>query len=176
MQITAKEETMIVRKLRLQQGWSQEQLSEFSGLSIRTIQRIERGQNASVESLKSLAAVFEIELTDLTQEKEMNDSTAQANSTSNSAQASITQDEASAIEYVKDIKGFYSHLIKYACVMTLLVIINLVTSPNYIWVIWPALGWGVGVISHGLSVFEVFSFFSPQWEKKQIEKRLGRKL
>ena len=34
---------MIVRKLRLQRGWSQEQLAEMSGLSTRTIQRIERG-------------------------------------------------------------------------------------------------------------------------------------
>ncbi|WP_309247253.1 helix-turn-helix transcriptional regulator [Shewanella sp. VB17] len=34
---------MIVRKLRLQRGWSQEHLSQLSGLSVRTIQRIERG-------------------------------------------------------------------------------------------------------------------------------------
>ena len=40
MQITAKEETMIVRKLRLQQGWSKEQLSEFSGYRIFTIYKI----------------------------------------------------------------------------------------------------------------------------------------
>jgi Predicted transcription factor, homolog of eukaryotic MBF1 len=35
---------MIVRKLRLQRGWSQDQLAQLSDLSIRTIQRIERGQ------------------------------------------------------------------------------------------------------------------------------------
>lgn len=172
-QITAKEEIMIVRKLRLQQGWSQEQLSEFSGLSIRTIQRIERGQNASVESLKSLAAVFEVEITDLTQEKDMHDNTIE---TPHTVHATLTKDEQSAIEYVKDIKGFYSHLITYVCVITGLVILNLMTAPNYMWSVWPALGWGIGIVSHGLSVFEVFNFFSPDWEKKQIEKRLGRKL
>lgn len=32
---------MIVRKLRLQRGWSQEQLATLTGLSVRTIQRIE---------------------------------------------------------------------------------------------------------------------------------------
>ena len=53
---------MTVRKLRLKRAWSQEQLAQFSGLSIRTIQRIERGQKAGLESLKSLAAVFEVEL------------------------------------------------------------------------------------------------------------------
>ena len=62
---------MIVRKLRLKRAWSQEQLAQFSGLNIRTIQRIERGQKAGLESLKSLAAVFEIELEDLQEEKNM---------------------------------------------------------------------------------------------------------
>jgi len=53
---------MLVQKLRLQRGWSQQQLAELSGLNVRTIQRIEKGQEPSVESLKSLAAVFNVEL------------------------------------------------------------------------------------------------------------------
>lgn len=36
---------MIVRKLRLQRGWSQEQLATLTGLSVRTIQRIGRDNN-----------------------------------------------------------------------------------------------------------------------------------
>ena len=51
---------MLVQKLRLQRGWSQQQLAELSGLNVRTIQRIEKGQEPSVESLKSLAAVFNV--------------------------------------------------------------------------------------------------------------------
>nr|WP_321239379.1 helix-turn-helix domain-containing protein [uncultured Tolumonas sp.] len=157
---------MIIRKLRLQRGWSQEQLAEFSGLSIRTIQRIERGQNPGLDSLKSLAAVFEVQVSDLHSAPENDMDT----------QQQITNDEAKAIEYVRDIKGFYSHLIKYVVVITILFIINLTTNPDYIWAWWPMLGWGLGVLSHGLNVFEVFHFFSPAWEKRQIEKRLGRKL
>ncbi|WP_296082988.1 helix-turn-helix transcriptional regulator [uncultured Agrobacterium sp.] len=42
---------MLVQKLRLQRGWSQEQLATVSGFSVRTIQRIERGQSASLETL-----------------------------------------------------------------------------------------------------------------------------
>ncbi len=56
---------MIVRKLRLQRGWSQEQLAAFTGLSVRTIQRIEQGQQPGLESLKALAAVFELEVAQL---------------------------------------------------------------------------------------------------------------
>ncbi len=59
---------MIVKKLRARKNWSQEQLAEFTGLSTRTIQRIESGRQASLESLKSLAAVFEVEISKLTEE------------------------------------------------------------------------------------------------------------
>ena len=48
---------MNIQKLRLQRGWSQQQLAELSGLSSRTIQRIENWLSVSVESLKSLASV-----------------------------------------------------------------------------------------------------------------------
>ncbi len=58
---------MIVRKLREQQNWSQEQLARFSGLNVRTIQRIESGNKASLESLKSLASVFEVDISTLTE-------------------------------------------------------------------------------------------------------------
>ena len=56
-----KETGMLVQKLRLQRGWSQEDLAELSALSVRTIQRIERGHTASAESLKALASVFEVD-------------------------------------------------------------------------------------------------------------------
>ena len=48
----------IVKKLRLANNWSQEQLSEVSVLSLRTIQRLENGGNASIESVRALAAAF----------------------------------------------------------------------------------------------------------------------
>jgi len=165
---------MIVRKLRLKKGWSQEQLAQLSGISVRTIQRIERGQNVGLESMKSLAAVFEIDIADLSakpaaQEQEM-DSQVINN------QATINEEEAQALQQVRDIKGFYAHLIKYAIIVGALFILNLVTNPGYIWAWWVAMGWGIGVVSHGLSVFEVFNFLGPQWERKQVEKKLGRKL
>ena len=155
---------MTVRKLRLKRAWSQEQLAQFSGLNIRTIQRIERGQKAGLESLKSLAAVFEVELDELLKEKDMNNSD------------TYNEEETRIIEHVQDIKGFYSHLINYAVAVLGLFLLNFLVSPGYYWAWWAALGWGIGVVSHGLSVFEVYSFFGADWEKKQIEKRLGRKL
>lgn len=154
---------LIIKKLRLQRGWSQAELAEFSGLSIRTIQRIERGAKPGLESLKSLAAVFDLNIADFQQEDIMEEK-------------DISLDEKRAFEYVQSIRNFYNHLIKYLVVVSLLFIGNFLISPEYIWAKWPALGWGVGLLIHGLRTFEVFSIFGPDWEKKQIEKRLGRKL
>jgi len=155
---------MIVRKLRLQQGWSQEQLAQMSGLSVRTIQRIERGKKAGLESLKSLASVFEIDLSQLHEETDMK------------PEQNMTWEEQRALEYVKDVKGFYSHLITFLITMPGLFVFNYMVSPDYIWAWWSFFGWGLGVIGHAISVFEVFNFFGADWEKRQVEKRLGRKL
>src|SRR5471030_1867811 len=64
---------MILKQLRLSRNFSQEQLAQMSGLNVRTIQRIESGHKASVESLKCLAAVLEVEISTLEQEKFMID-------------------------------------------------------------------------------------------------------
>lgn len=155
---------MQVQKLRLQRGWSQQQLAELSGLSVRTIQRIENGQTPSMESLKSLASVFEIDFSALSSETTM--------PTSNS----IDRDEQLAFKRVRKIKGFYIHLFNYFIVMVGLAVINLTSSPQTLWVVWPALGWGVGVLLHASRVFELTPFFGAKWERKQVEKRLGRPL
>ncbi len=164
---------MIVRKLRLQRGWSQEQLAEFSGLSVRTIQRIERGQKAGLESLKSLAAVFETPIDELQQESTMN---ASEQSVNTKKATTLPLEEQQIIEHVRDIKAFYTHAIQYVLVVAIVFVINFILTPEYIWAWWVALGWGIGLVSHGLSVFEIGNFFGANWEKKQIEKRLGRKL
>jgi len=167
---------MIVKKLRLQKCWSQEQLSQCSGLSVRTIQRIERGQQASLESLKSLAAVFQINLNDLQPENDMETQTSNKTNSDNTQAIQLNIGEKKAMEYVEGIKGFYQHLFSYIPTIVILAVINFLFTPDFFWVIFPMIGWGIGIISHGVQAFELFSLFSPEWEKKQIEKRLGREL
>ncbi len=48
---------------------------------------------------------------------------------------------------------FFVHAGVYAAVMVVLVIINLVTSPQVIWFVWPLIGWGFAVALHGVRVF-----------------------
>lgn len=156
---------VLIRKLRIDKGWSQETLAEVSGLSVRTIQRLERGDKASLETLTALAAVFEVDVSTLSTE---------APEAPMYTPNELSKEERRAIRYVRDLKAFYSHAATYAVVIFGLFIINLFTGITTPWFIWPMLGWGVGVAAHGLSVFEVMSLFSPDWEKREIEKRLER--
>lgn len=49
-----------LRELRSGRHWSQEHLATLTGLNLRTIQRLESGAKISTESLRALAAVFEV--------------------------------------------------------------------------------------------------------------------
>lgn len=49
-----------VQTLRTKNCWSQEELASAAGLSIRTVQRVEKTGNASLETIKALASVFTV--------------------------------------------------------------------------------------------------------------------
>jgi hypothetical protein len=78
--------------------------------------------------------------------------------------------------------GFLAHLISYLTVNIGLLLVNLLTAPESVWAIWPLLGWGLGVLKHGLYVVAssdssptaAFSQPStaPPPEASRIEKRL----
>jgi hypothetical protein len=70
---------------------------------------------------------------------------------------------------VEEIKGFYGNLIAYIFVNIGLIIINLVTSPQYLWFFWPLFGWGIGLVFHGLKVFNYMPFFTKDWEERKIK-------
>ena len=54
-----------VKHLRLARNWTQQHLADACGISLRTIQRIEKFGNASNESVMSLCAVLEITRDDI---------------------------------------------------------------------------------------------------------------
>ncbi|HEY1588898.1 MAG TPA: helix-turn-helix transcriptional regulator [Rhodanobacter sp.] len=58
-----------VRRLRTERGWSQEQLAIASGLSLRTVQRVEAEGIASMGTALSLAATYEVQLIALQEEQ-----------------------------------------------------------------------------------------------------------
>lgn len=72
-----------------------------------------------------------------------------------------------AKEQVKKEREFYKNLISYSFVIPALAIFNYFSS-NFPWVIFPAIGWGIGVTMHGMAAFNWNPFLGKDWEEKKI--------
>ncbi|MEM6707786.1 MAG: helix-turn-helix transcriptional regulator [Pseudomonadota bacterium] len=57
----------LMKRLRQEAGWSQEELAIAAGLSTRTVQRLESEGSGSTQSIKSVAAALEISMHNLEQ-------------------------------------------------------------------------------------------------------------
>jgi len=68
---------------------------------------------------------------------------------------------------VEELRDFYQHLAIYILINAVLIIINLLTSRNYLWFVWPLLGWGIGVAFHALSVYG--EFWGAGWQERKIK-------
>lgn len=75
---------------------------------------------------------------------------------------------------VEDIKGFYGNLASYCVVITGLMVLNLITSPDHLWFFYPAVGWGIGVAVHGVSVFNYMPFLGRDWEERKIQELMEK--
>lgn len=75
---------------------------------------------------------------------------------------------------VKDIKAFYLNLSVYGIVIFGLMVINLATDATYLWFLWPAFGWGIGVALHGVGVFNLSPFLGRDWEQRKIQELLDK--
>ncbi len=54
-----------IGELRKARGWTQERLADESGVAVRTIQRLESGQDASLETIGLIANALEVPVKDL---------------------------------------------------------------------------------------------------------------
>jgi hypothetical protein len=91
-----------------------------------------------------------------------------------------------ARQYVEQLKAFYVHAGVFAATMVVIFVVNLVTNLSAgiagewsaWWSIWALLGWGAGIVVHGLVVrLNRPSSLSPSsstWEQRQMEKMLDR--
>ena len=144
-----------IKKMRLERHWSQEQLAEMSGLSKRTIQRIENGENAGLESLKSLAAVFETNIEDSNKKEELDQ---------------IRKEET----YIQKLKGFYK-LLGGALINLILfffIAVNDSDSEGWWLFIYMLITW---IAFLGIYSFISFDFFGEEWKKKMIDKKFKKK-
>ncbi|MCZ7595778.1 MAG: 2TM domain-containing protein [Hyphomicrobium sp.] len=68
----------------------------------------------------------------------------------------LSRSYAATREFVADTTlgdtGFFFHFSAYVLVNLILIAVNLLTTPNQLWFYWPLLGWGIGILAHGLAV------------------------
>ena len=67
--------------------------------------------------------------------------------------------------------GFVRHAIIYLVVMVGLVIINNLTYGGYQWWLWPAFGWGMGLVSNFISAYV---FRSGTLHKRLVEREMEK--
>ncbi|MDY8137503.1 helix-turn-helix domain-containing protein [Aquimarina sp. 2201CG5-10] len=142
-----------IKKMRLERHWSQEQLAEMSGLSIRTIQRIENGENAGLESLKALASVFETNITDSNKKEEIEQ---------------IRKEE----EYVEKVKGFYKLLGLAIFSLIIFFILAVFNSEAWFLFFYMLIYWALFL---GIYSLNYFDFFGEEWKRKIINKKFKKK-
>lgn len=122
--------TMIVKNLRLKHGLSQEQLASMTHLSTRTIQRIEKDDTVSIESLNLLAKVFNMDTQELQMilEERKNDN--------------IAYDT----KQVLCRKKINQKVLIFVLVNLMLFTINMITNAHHWWFLYPLFGWGTLLI------------------------------
>ena len=67
-------------------------------------------------------------------------------------------------------KGFYVHLVTYIVVISGLFVINAMTGAGRWWFVWPAIGWGIGILVHALSAFGLMiGLLGRDWEERRFK-------
>ena len=155
-----------MKLLRLEKHWSQEQLAQLSDLNVRTIQRVEKGESVGTETLKSLAAVFEISTDELIDAIE-NEKHILAKENSDTFIGQSQQNEAK--EKVKSIKYFYASSTFLIAVFLLFMLPNYNGGDNLGPLIVVFLSFSMLIACHAYIVFQPFG---EKWEKEKISQML----
>ncbi len=79
-----------------------------------------------------------------------------------------------AVEKVEKIKEFYQNLITYIIFVPVFIFINLRFSPQFHWFYFPIFGWGIGVLFHGLEVYNYSIFLGKDWEDRKIKELMNK--
>ena len=148
------------RSRRLARAWSQEQLAELSGLSVRTVQRIENGDQPSLETLSALAAVFEVSVADLSGSDAHGDN-------------ALDQRIAEAKSNLAEESRFYRSVITAVVVCALLLVLNHFTVPASAWSLWVSGICFALLVIRGMRTF-VFRGLISRWQQKRLRQMLRR--
>ena len=69
----------------------------------------------------------------------------------------------------REIRDFYINLTLFCLIMPVIITINLIFVPDFHWFWFSMIGWGTGVVFHGLSAFGFSPFFKKGWEERKLQ-------
>lgn len=79
---------------------------------------------------------------------------------------------------VGELKSFYGHLFSFIVFNMGLFVFNAITTPNHLWFdhwfYWQVLIWGIGLIIHGMYVFNFIPFLNKEWEERKIKEFIDK--
>ncbi len=75
---------------------------------------------------------------------------------------------------VIEIRKFYEHLTVYVLCNAIVIVVNLMTSPGFLYFIFSLLGWGIAIVLHGLKAFDYAPFFNKEWEDQKIKEFMDK--
>jgi hypothetical protein len=78
-----------------------------------------------------------------------------------------------AKQQVTAIKHFYLSLVLYCIVIPILIWINHQTT-SFPWAVFPALGWGFGLVAKGLAVHGINPLWGKVWEQRKIQELMRK--
>ena len=73
---------------------------------------------------------------------------------------------------VKAIKEFYCNLLCYCIVIPILITINLIYMSTFHWFWFSMLGWGSGIVLHGIEAFGYNPLMPKNWEQRKLKQFL----
>lgn len=148
-----------IRPLRLERGWSQEQLATIAGLSTRTVQRIENGEQASLETLTAIAAALGVQVRDL-----------------NAQPQQIMEEEPDEQRLRRQVAAegkLLSMAVRFAVIGALLFAINWFTHPHYLWSLWAIGGMSLALVMRAVRTLLLRNVFS-RWQEQRLAQKLRR--
>ena len=77
-----------------------------------------------------------------------------------------------AQERVDEKIKFFRHLFSYVVVVSLLFLVNIICTPEYLGVLWVIFFWGIGIIFDFLKLFVIYEKFDDRYRDKMIEKEI----
>ncbi len=78
-----------------------------------------------------------------------------------------------AKEKVDAVKSFYSNLMTYCVVIPCLWWLNLRTT-DFLWALFPTIGWGFGVLAHGMEAYGYNPLWGKRWEERKIQELMDK--